>query len=80
MVYRIILLHTDNSGVGRKLKVCVVGGGGGGKGTRLIKILTSQKRGVLIMVIYNFAKTIAPPPVLMPMGNVFVAPSVTLLH
>lgn len=28
MVYRIILLHTDNSGVGRKLKVCVVGGGG----------------------------------------------------
>lgn len=29
MVYRIILLHTDNSGVGRKLKVCVVGGGGG---------------------------------------------------
>lgn len=43
MVYRIILLHTDNSGVGRKLKVCVVGGGG--KGTRLIKILTSQKRG-----------------------------------
>lgn len=57
MVYRIILLHTDNSGVGRKLKVCVVGGGG--KGTRLIKILTSQKRGVLIMVIYNFAKTIA---------------------
>lgn len=27
MVYRIILLHTDNSGVGRKLKVCVVGGG-----------------------------------------------------
>lgn len=35
MVYRIILLHTDNSGVGRKLKVCVVGGGG--KGTRLDK-------------------------------------------
>lgn len=29
MVYRLILLHTDNSGVGRKLKVCVVGGGGG---------------------------------------------------
>lgn len=79
MVYRIILLHTDNSGVGHKLKVCVVGGGGG-KGTRLIKILTSQKKGVLNMVIYNFAKTIAPPPVLMPMGNVFVAPSVTLLH
>lgn len=76
MVYRIILLHTDNSGVGRKLKVCVVGGGGGVRGLDL----TSQKRGVLIMVIYNFAKTIAPPPVLMPMGNVFVAPSVTLLH
>lgn len=44
MVHRIILLHTDNSGVGHKLKVCVVGGGGG-KGTRLIKILTSQKKG-----------------------------------
>lgn len=34
MVYRIILLHTDNSGVGRKLKVCVVWGGRV-RGTRL---------------------------------------------
>lgn len=45
MVYRIILLHTDNSGVGRKLKVCVVWGGGWGKGTRLIKILQAKKGG-----------------------------------
>lgn len=37
MVYRIILLHTDNSGVGRKLKVCVVWGGGGVRGLDLSK-------------------------------------------
>lgn len=37
MVQCIILLHTDNSGVGRKLKVCVVGGVGGVRGLDLSK-------------------------------------------
>lgn len=37
MVYCIIFLYIDNSGVGCKLKVCVVGGGGGVRGLDLLK-------------------------------------------